>query len=293
MIHFSRYTKLYLIISLLVISSGIFSIVKYGYNVSIDFTGGTLIQYKTAPNTKLETNQLNSLVTSFKSELVDHKLSPDGVLTLRLSKFEDAQEPTLRSKLEKLANAPVKLSSLESVGPTIGADAIRKTLIAAACGVLVILSYIFYSFRKMSFAVAAVVALLHDIAVVLGVYSIISHFFGAPLDTLFVTALLTTMSFSVHDTIVIFDMIRDELRRGKGGSITDLADHAVTSTMVRSLNNSLTIIFMLFSLVLLGGTSIRYFAIALLIGTVTGVYSSPFVATPVMIWLERRRNKSA
>ncbi|MEI6326888.1 MAG: protein translocase subunit SecF [Candidatus Roizmanbacteria bacterium] len=293
MIHFSRYTKLYFMISFIVIGAGIFSIFKYGYNVSIDFSGGTLLQYRTAANAKVDANRLGALVTSFHSELVDHKQGTDGVLTLRLSKFTDAEEPNFRAKLQELIASPVTLSSLESVGPTIGADAIRKTLIAAACGVLVILSYIFYSFRKMSFAVAAVVALLHDIAVVLGVYSIISHFFGAPLDTLFVTALLTTMSFSVHDTIVIFDMIRGELRRGKGGSITDLADHAVTSTMVRSLNNSLTIIFMLFSLVLLGGTSIRYFAIALLIGTVTGVYSSPFIATPVMIWLERRNHKSA
>ncbi len=293
MIHFSRYTKLYFIISLLVISSGIFSIAKYGYNVSIDFTGGTLIQYRVAPNTRVDTTKLNSLVSSLQSELVDHKVTPEGRLTLRLSKFEDAKEPDLRSRLEKVAATPVTLFSLESVGPTIGADAIRKTLIAAGCGVLVILSYIFYSFRKLSFAIAAVVALLHDIAVVLGVYSIVSYVFGAPLDTLFVTALLTTMSFSVHDTIVIFDTIRDELRRGKGGSIADLADHAVTSTMVRSLNNSLTIIFMLLALVLLGGASIKYFAVALLIGTVTGVYSSPFVATPVMIWLERRNHRSA
>jgi preprotein translocase subunit SecF len=140
----------------------------------------------------------------------------------------------------------------------------------------------------MSFAIAAVVALLHDILVVLGVYSIVSYYLGAQLDTLFVTALLTTMSFSVHDTIVIFDMIRDELNRGKTTDIATLSDLAVTSTLVRSLNNSLTIVFMLLSLVLLGGSSITFFAVALLIGTVTGVYSSPFVATPVMVWLESR-----
>lgn len=289
MIHFSRYTKLYALISTLVIALGLYSIMRFGYKVSIDFTGGSQLKYTTEKPVGDEIKKITQVISDHKSTLVDVAYTHNGGLVLKLSQFDDTTEQALRTKLQVALKNDLKLASLETVGPTIGSDSIRKTLYAAGLGVFVILGYIFYAFRKMSFAIAAVVALLHDILVVLGVYSIVSHFFGAQLDTLFVTALLTTMSFSVHDTIVIFDMIRDELHRGKSTDIAALSDLAVTSTLVRSLNNSLTIVFMLLSLVLLGGSSVTYFAVALLIGTITGVYSSPFVATPVMVWLESRK----
>ena len=133
--------------------------------------------------------------------------------------------------------------------------------------------------------------MIHDFLVVVGSYSLLSHFFGAEFDSMFVTALLTTMSFSVHDTIVIFDKIREYLKEEGKGSIEYYANRALTETMVRSLNNSMTIVFMLLALVLLGGTTIRFFSLTLLIGTITGTYSSPFVATPLLVWLEKRRKK--
>ena len=167
----------------------------------------------------------------------------------------------------------------------------QKTLIATGIAIIGILAYVAYAFRKFNFALAAIIALVHDILVVVGSYSLISYFFGAELDTLFVTALLTTMSFSVHDTIVVFDQIRDYEHRYGKGNIYDYANRALTDTMVRSFNNSMTIIFMLLALVLLGGTTIRFFAITLLIGTITGTYSSPFVATPIAVWLESRKKK--
>jgi len=166
---------------------------------------------------------------------------------------------------------------------------LRKTAIAAAIAIVGILLYVAYAFRNFNFALAAIVALFHDALVVVGLYSALSYFFGAELDTLFVTALLTTMSFSVHDTIVVFDQIRDYRKRFGKGNIEEFANKALTDTMVRSLNNSFTIMFMLLALVLLGGTTIRFFAVTLLIGTITGTYSSPFVATPVAVWLEKVR----
>ena len=133
--------------------------------------------------------------------------------------------------------------------------------------------------------------MIHDFLVVVGSYSIISHFWGAEVDTMFVTALLTTMSFSVHDTIVIFDKIREYLKEEGKGNIEYYANRALTETMVRSLNNSMTIVFMLLALSLLGGLTIRFFVITLLIGTITGTYSSPFIATPILVWMEKRRKK--
>ena len=146
------------------------------------------------------------------------------------------------------------------------------------------------AFKSFYFALSAILALIHDVLVVVGTYSLLSHFFGAEVDLLFVTALLTTMSFSVHDTIVIFDKIREYGTRDK----TDLeyyANKALSETLVRSLNNSMTIIFMLLALILLGGSTIRFFVASLLIGTITGTYSSPFVATPILVWLEKRKVK--
>ena len=179
----------------------------------------------------------------------------------------------------------------ESVGPVIGAEAVRKTLFAMIIAIIGILLYMTFAFKGVHFAIAAIVALIHDFLVVIGVYSIISHFYGAQLDTLFVTALLTTMSFSVHDTIVIFDKIREYIRTEGSEDIIRLANKALTETMVRSINNSMTIVFMLLALILLGGDTIRYFSIALMIGTITGTYSSPFVATPVLVWLEGRKKR--
>jgi preprotein translocase subunit SecF len=149
-----------------------------------------------------------------------------------------------------------------------------------------------YAFRNVKYGVSAVLALIHDLLVVCGIFSILGHFRGVEVDTLFVTAVLTTMSFSVHDTIVVFDRIRETIRRNPKIHFETLADMALTETMGRSLNNSLTIVFMLLALLLLGGTTIKWFVFALLVGTITGTYSSPFVATPILvIWqkLEEKR----
>jgi preprotein translocase subunit SecF len=116
----------------------------------------------------------------------------------------------------------------------------------------------------------------------LGIYSILGHFYGAEIDFLFVTAMLTVLSFSVHDTIVVYDRLREQKKK-VGGDLIDLANRALSQTMVRSLNNSFTIIFMLVALILLGGETVKWFSVALLIGTISGTYSSPFVAVPILV----------
>lgn len=240
---------------------------------------------------KLTTKDIQSSVDVAKSQYQSHETRSDNTLIIRASRLDEKNEIIMRKNIEKLTHQPLELLRLNIVGPVIGREAMNKTLIAVGLGALTILGYIFYAFKRFSFALGAIVALVHDILVVLGMYSLIGHFFGAQLDTLFVTGLLTTMTFSTHDTIVIFDKIREYRKSDFGAPIAELADKAVSATMVRSINNSLTILFMLVALSLLGGTSIRFFAITLLIGTLTGVYSSPFVATPVMMWIENRERK--
>ena len=210
-------------------------------------------------------------------------------LAIRTKALDESKEKSVRTALERDLNTKITVLHSETVGPVIGAETLRKTAIAAALAIIGILLYIAYAFKNFNFALSAVIALIHDVLVVIGCYSVVSHFFGAELDTLFVTALLTTMSFSVHDTIIVFDQIRDYKKRQREGSIEDFANKALTETLVRSFNNSVTIIFMMLALVLLGGSTIRFFAVALLIGSITGVYSSPFVATPIAVWLEKSK----
>jgi len=287
MINFLNYWKVYLTISLSVIIFGLVAIWQWGYTYSIDFVGGTNLEYRFEK--AIDQQSLEKVVTKNEGEVIQIEKRPNNGYVLRLQAIDEQKELALRTTLENEFNTNIEVLRSETVGPVIGAETLRKTAIAAAIAIVGILLFVAYAFRNFNFALAAIVALFHDALVVVGLYSGLSYFFGAELDTLFVTALLTTMSFSVHDTIVVFDQIRDYRKRFGKGNIEEFANKALTDTMVRSLNNSFTIMFMLLALVLLGGTTIRFFAGTLLIGTITGTYSSPFVATPVAVWLEKVR----
>ncbi len=288
MFNFLKFWKLYTAISLTVIILGLASIATWGFRMSIDFVGGTNLEYQLQP--KSTSSAIRDVFSRENIEIIDIS-EKRNVWSIRTKAIDEKQEAKVRSAIEKDLKTKITVLRSETVGPVIGAETLRKTAIAAGLAIIGILFYVAYAFRNMNFALSAITALIHDVLVVIGTYSIVSHFFGAELDTLFVTALLTTMSFSVHDTIVVFDQIRDYRKKGRDGSIEDYANKALTDTMVRSLNNSMTIIFMLLALVLLGGSTIRFFAVALLIGTVTGTYSSPFVATPIAVWLEKSKSK--
>jgi len=197
----------------------------------------------------------------------------------------------LKKDLEAKLKIKITVLRSETVGPTLGKEAINKTLIASILAIFGILIYMSYAFKGFNFAFSAIIAIFHDLLVVVGTYSLLCHFFGAEVDTMFVTAILTTMSFSLHDTIIIFDKIREFNKLGEVNNIEEASNRALTETMVRSLNNSMTIVFMLLSLTLMGGSTIRFFILTLLIGTITGTYSSPFVATPILVWLEKRKQK--
>lgn len=286
MINFLKYQKLYFAISFIAIVAGLFSIFSYGYKNSIDFTGGTILEYQTLKVVDIE--KLSGKLKSQKLNVIEKEVN-GKILILKFEALNTQQEKVVLNELKKEVGNVTVLRA-ETVGATLGNETIIKTITASIVAILGILIYLTLSFKSVNFAISAVVALIHDLLVMVGGYSIVSHFFGAELNTLFVTAILTTMSFSVHDTIVIFDKIR-EYRRTKSEEIVLSANRAVTETIIRSINNSMTIVFMLLALILFGGSTIRFFIVALLIGTLTGTYSSPFVATPFLVWLEKRRSK--
>ena len=264
MIDWMKYRWLYLLISLSVIGSGLLAYFKWGLVYGIDFTGGEVLEYR------LTDGQVKTF-----------KYPPESVEKLI----------QIRRELASKGGEEVRF---EKVGPSIGPDLVKKTIIALIISAVGILLWVGYRFRSFKFGLSAILGMFHDSLVMLGSFALLGHFYGAEVDFLFVTALLTILSFSVHDTIVNYDRIR-ELKKRAGGTLYDLANLATSETMVRSINNSFTIIFMLVPLILLGGTTTVWFAVALLIGTVSGTYSSPFVAVAVLVtWdeIEKKLKRS-
>ena len=275
-----RLRLLYFVISVLVIGAGVFGFFKWGLKIGIDFTGGTILEYRFENEVKEE--DLRKFIGILNLELSSLERSGENSYTLRIANLESERKAIVQPFLERNLDNKLEELRYENVGPSIGPDLIKKTFYAMGISAVLILLWVAIQFRSFKFGVSAVLAMFHDSLVLIGSFALLGHFFGAEVDFLFVTAALTILSFSVHDTIVVYDRIRESQKK-VGGNLYDLANKAVTETMVRSLNNSFTIIFMLVALILLGGETIKWFAVALLIGTVSGTYSSPFVAVPILV----------
>jgi len=283
-----KYRLLYLAISAVAIGAGIFGLLRWGLRIGIDFKGGTILEYKFEEPVKEE--DLKRFVGALDLELSSLEKTGENAYTMRISNLEPERKGIVEPFLERNLENNLEELRYESVGPSIGPDLIKKTLYAMGISAVLILLWVAIQFRSFKFGVSAVLAMFHDSMILVGSFALLGHFFGAEIDFLFVTAVLTILSFSVHDTIVVYDRIR-ETRKKVGGSMTEMANMAVSQTMVRSLNNSFTIIFMLAALLLLGGETIKWFAAALLIGTIAGTYSSPFVAVPILVTWDELQKK--
>lgn len=279
-----KHTWIYFLISAIVIIPGVYSLVRFGFKPSIEFTGGTRLtieNIKTSPDTALQ---------SFKEHSPSLEDSTVSTVTLKTKNISQETAQIAVDTLKK-DNPEIKITSFETIGAALGKETIKKTLFALVISSIMLLLYISFAFKQLKYGVCAVIAMLHDSLVLLGSFSLLGHFFGIEIDLLFVTAVLTILSFSTHDTIVVYDRIRELSHKNKGIDFVSLVNQAVTETMVRSLNNSLTIIFMLIALFLIGGETTKYFSLALLIGTITGTYSSTFTAAPLLIVWEKAFGK--
>lgn len=282
-----KYYWIYFIISLSVILPGGYSLIRNGLIPAIDFTGGSTIVWDVQKTLTKEdlTAALSTVDVEAKSiEQVGSRV------TIKTTPLVGDAYQKLRSD-SRIVEAAISELSYETVGPTLGSELINKTISGIALSAFLIMIYVAYRFKSVRYGVSAILAMLHDSLVLVGTFSLLGYYAGVEVDTLFVTALLTILSFSVHDTIVVYDRIR-ELKKHYGYlELKDIINRAVVETMGRSLNNSLTIIFMLLSMYLLGGESIRWFIFALLIGTISGTYSSTFTAAPLLIAWEKLAKK--
>lgn len=284
MIRLMRFKVIYFLSSVLIILPGLYYLISSGLILGIDFTGGALLEYR------------------FEREISRQDLEEFGVITPSTSNaFIIRTKPLEHDKLieekKKITEKFGKFEILreESVGPSVGEELKQKAVIALIVASVTIVLYISYSFRKvpkpassLRFGISAIVALIHDVLVVVGTFAILGKFLGVEVDILFVTALLTIIGFSVHDTIVVFDRIRENLSKHIGKKFSDIADISITQTIGRSLNTSLTVVFVLTALLLFGGESIKWFIVALLVGIVSGTYSSIFNATAVLAYWEEK-----
>lgn len=287
-----KYKFLYFVLSLLIILPGLYFLVTSGLRLGIDFTGGALLEYQFEKSINI--NDLRQQILLQGIEVGQINTSSNNIYIIRT-------KPVDQSKLIKLKTdlsgkfGKVEERRVEFVGPVIGAELSRKAFIAVILASLIIILYIAFSFRKIPkpesswrFGITAVVALIHDIVVVVGLFAILGKFFGIEIDTLFITALLTVIGFSVHDTIVVFDRIRENLTKHMGKKFIDVANISIVQTLGRSLNTSLTVVFVLLAMLLFGGETLRWFVLALLVGIISGTYSSIFNATALLVWWEEK-----
>lgn len=296
-ISFMKFKWVYFAFSLLVLIPGLISLAVFGLRLSIDFTGGSLLELQSASaSASFNSTTFSSVAGSQNLALSSVQSAGTNNYILRFKPITQDQANKFKTEIAKRAG-PVTEQRFETVGPTVGAELTQKALLAVLVASLCIISYIAWAFRHIpqpysswKFGVSAVVALLHDALVVLGLFSIFGHFYHVEIDSLFVTALLTVIGFSVHDTIVVFDRVRENLPKLPRASFSDVVDFSLTETLARSLNTSLTVLLTLLALFLFGGETIRWFVVALLIGVASGTYSSIFNAAPILVlWEQSKR----
>ena len=279
----------YFLISAIVIIPGIISLAVFGLKLGIDFKSGTTMTLNFSPN--VQENQLRQSIgdLGYKDASIQH--TAEGDYFIRLREISTEERDKLIGGLETDMGSQVTVRDFALVSATIAAATVRAAIIAVIVAAVGILLYISWAFRHVPrpfrWGTCAIIALLHDILVVMGVFSILGWLAGVEVNALFITGMLTVAGYSVHDTIVVFDRIRENMTKGISNDFEVVVNHSILQTFVRSLSTSLTVLFVLAALFVLGGATIHYFVLVLLIGVITGTYSSICNASPLLLVWER------
>ena len=291
MINFMKYRLIYFIISALFLFPSGYFLTRFGLNLSLDFTGGTLLEVQIQPDstTSVSTQQLRQMLEQSVT-ISSIQLTGPNAFLIRTQALTQVESKQLQEKIESQFGTTTE-KRFETIGPTLGKELIRKTITGVILATAFILFYVAYSFKDKKYGVCAILAMFHDSFILLGIFSFLGVYYDVEVDALFVTALLTILSFSVHDTVVVYDRIRETSKHHDKLSFVDIVNRATTETITRSVNNSLTIIFMLLALYLLGGETIKWFVFAFLTGTILGTYSSTFVAVPLLVVWDKISSK--
>lgn len=294
--NFVKYKKFWLGVSGAAVLASFILMTTVGLKMGLDFTGGTMLELKLSESANTES--LDAALAELGEEYGEEQIvsTNEGTFLVRMKHLSEEEHNAVIAKLkEKFTD--VEELRFTTVGPTIGSTLKQKALIALVLTSLMIVLYISFAFRKIprelnpwKFGLAAIVALIHDVAIVIGVFVLLGKFMNVEVDALFITALLTVMGFSVHDTIVVFDRLRENLRfRKEGETLEETTDNALNQTLARSINTSLSVLITTVALLIFGADSIRMFILALTIGIFVGTYSSIFVASFLLVTWNKRK----
>ncbi len=279
-------------LSLLVIIPGLLAIALWGFPLAIDFTGGSLLQIKFNSGSAPTATQVLQIFSQYGFPDSQVQTAGSDTLIIRSKAMDNAIQANIVQAMQKQFNTTITVQSFNSVGPAIGQEVTKQAGIAVAAAAVVITLYITYAFRGVPnafrYGVSAIIAMVHDILVVIGVEALLGHFVHYEADALFLTALLTVIGFSVHDTIVVYDRIRENANIYRRIPYDTLVNHSIVQTLVRSINTQLTVMITLLALALFGGVTIRHFVLILLIGVFSGTYSSIFNAASILVVWENK-----
>lgn len=258
-----------------------------GLNYGIDFSGGNLFQLKFEKNITL--NQINNNLDEIAKTI--HQVNPnsrkvqiseDNTVIIRTPELKESEKTEVLNNLKKIGN--FEINKEEKVGASVGEELKTSAILALSIGAVLIILYITFRF-EFTFAIAAVAALFHDLIIAIGVIALL----GYEIDTPFIAAILTILGYSINDTIVVFDRIRENMKRKNRGTFEQCLDKSVNQVMIRSLNTSITTLFAIIAILVFGGDSLKTFIMTLLIGILAGTYSSVFIATPLVYILDKNK----
>ncbi len=288
--------KIFFAISILFVAISVFLMAKFGLKLGIDFRGGTLIEVQ---GENLSSEEIKNQLAETEVESLSVQSTQDNSFLVRFTTDEDAKNDLVQNKIKELSKEErrVSIKRVEFISSVVSDELKRKALGAVILASIAVAIFIAIAFRKVSYpveswkyGVAAIVALLHDVIITVGAFSFLGWKCGIEVNTPFIAALLTILGYSVNDTIVVFDRIRENLNRaGAKKNFEETVNLSIRQTLARSVNTSLTVIIVLVAIVLFGGASIRDFSAALLIGVIFGTYSSVFVASSLVVELWQRK----
>lgn len=290
--------KWWLGVSLILIAASLLLLIIKGLPLGLDFTGGSLIEVMYKDN-RPEVGAIQQNLASFNLKSLTIQPSDNDKYLLRAESIDESTHQGILKAL-RANNQQVEELRFDSIGPTIGQELQHKALGAIMAVLIAIILYLTYAFRQVSkpvpsfyYGLAAIIALIHDLIICLGAFALMSWLVGWQADSLLITALLTVLGFSVHDTIVTFDRVRENLRLHvySNNDFETVVNNSINQTIVRSINTSLTTLLVSVAIMLYGGGSVRPLAFVMAVGIVIGTYSSIFIASPVLLWVAKSRIK--
>lgn len=301
MLNIIKNRKIWLSISGILIALSITALSLWGLNFGIDFTGGSLLETKFT-NYQPSINEIQESLASIGVSNLIVQPTEDGTILLRFKESSQEVHQAINKNLSELAaknNGTAKEMRFDSIGPSIGQELKSKSFNAIFIVLLMMIVFIAYAFRKISkpvaswkYGLSAIIALSHDVLIVLGVFAVLGHFAGMEINTAFIAAILTVLGYSVNDTIIVFDRTRENLPKSSQ-NFEDTVNVSVNQVLTRSINTSFSVILALLAILIFGGDSIRDFALVLAVGVFVGTYSSIFIASPLIVVWEKLTKKKA